>query len=136
MSENRMRSLEKRRTQVVVCVTGQRTCARLIQEGAALAKPADGKVSVVHVAEQGAAFLGSASEGEALEYLFRAADEVGADMTVLRAEDVMDTLATFAREREADCVVLGVGPGREYRDFTARLRTLLPDVEVYSVYAR
>ena len=121
---------------VLVCVTGQKTCDRLIQEGAAIAGQLDGKVSVVHVAAKGAAILGNHREGEALEYLFRAADEVGADMTVLRAEDVMDTLVDFAREQQVDCIVVGAGRGREGGDFAEQLRMRLPSVEVRSVYAQ
>ena len=121
---------------VLVCVTGQKTCERLIEEGARLAVQLDGKVSVVHVAGQGSAFLGNQKEGEALEYLFRAADEVGADMTVLRADDVMDTLVEFARKQGADCVVVGTGAGREGGEFAERLRMRLPDTEIRSVYAR
>jgi len=119
---------------VLVCVTGQMTCERLIREGADIAAQLDGRVSVVHVAAQGAAILGNRREGEALEYLFRAADEVGADMTVLRADDVMDTLVDFAREQRVDCIVVGAGHGREGSDFAERLRVRLPSVEVRSVY--
>ena len=121
---------------VLVCVTGQKTCERLIQEGAAIAGQLDGKVSVVHVAAKGAAILGNHREGEALEYLFRAADEVGADMTVLRAGDVLDTLVAFSREQQVDCIVVGVARGRDGGDFAERLRMRLPHVEVRSVYAQ
>ncbi len=122
--------------QVLVCVTGQRTCARLIQEGAAIAKQLEGTLSVVHVAAQGAALLGNAREDEALEFLFRAADEAGADMNVLRAKDVMDTLVEFARERQADCIVVGAGTGRDAGGFAEQLRMRLPRVEVRSVFAQ
>lgn len=128
-------SLSEGQIKVLVCVTGQKTCERLIQEGSSIAKQFDGKVSVVHVAAQGSAILGNHHEGEALEYLFRAADEVGADMTVLRTEDTMDTLVTFAREQQADCIVVGTGSGRDGGDFAERLRLRLPSVEVRSIYA-
>jgi len=121
---------------VLVCVTGQKTCERLIQEGAAIAGQFEGKVSVVHVAPKGAAILGNHHEGEALEYLFRAADEVDADMTVLRAGDVMDTLVHFACEQQVDCIVVGTAPGRDGDAFAQRLRARLPSVEVRSVFAQ
>jgi len=120
---------------VLVCVTGQKTCERLIREGALIAGQLEGKVSVVHAAPKGAAILGNDREGEALEYLFRAADEVDADMTVLRAGDVMDTLIAFARERQADCIVVGTAPGKDGDAFARRLRVSLPNVEVRSVFA-
>ena len=128
--------LSQSQFKVLVCVTGQKTCERLIQEGATVARQLEGKVSVVHVAVQGATILGYHSEPDALEYLFRAADEVGADMTVLRAADALDTLVAFAREQAADCVVIGAGGGRASADFAERLRLRLPGVEVRSVFAQ
>ena len=121
---------------VLVCVTGQKTCERLIQEGARIAGQLEGKVSVVHVAAKGAAILGNHREGEALEYLFRAADEVGAEMTVLRADDALDTLVAFAGEQQADCIVTGAARGRDGDAFAQRLRVRLPSVEVRCIYAQ
>jgi K+-sensing histidine kinase KdpD len=131
-----MPEIQTESIRVLVCVTGQKTCERLIQEGAHIARQLEGKVSVVHVAAQGETFLGSHKEGDALEYLFRAADEVGADMTVLRAEDVLDTLVRFARDGRADCIVVGTGKGREGGEFAERLRLRLPGVEIRSVFAQ
>lgn len=122
---------------VLVCVTGQKTCERLIQEGAEIARELDGTVSVVHVAGQ-RTVLGSAQEGEALEYLFRTADEHGADMAVLRADgalDAMDVLVQYALAQEADCIVVGMAQGKAGGSFAEQLRARLPSVEVRSVYA-
>ena len=121
---------------ILVCVTGQKHCEKLIREGAALAKQREGRVSVVHVAAQGDVFLGNPKEGEALEYLFRAAAAQGAEMAVLRASDVLDALTDFARERQVDCVVLGVGKGRTGSEFADQLRARLPGVEVRSIYTQ
>ena len=120
---------------ILVCVTGQKHCERLIREGAELAEQLGGSMSVVHVAAQGNTFLGNPKEGEALEYLFRTADAFGAEMTVLRASDALDTLVAFAREREADCVVVGSAPGRAGGAFAEQLRLRLPQAEIRSVQA-
>ena len=122
------------RAGVLVCVTGQMTCERLIKEGAAIAARSGGEIRVVHVAAPGQAILGNHREGEALEYLFRASGEAGADMTVLRAADAGEALAALARDMRAGCVVVGAGRGRDGGVFAERLRALLPGVDVRSVY--
>ncbi len=54
---------------VLVCVTGQRSCERLIVIGAQLAAQARQPLIVLHVARAGGNVLGSKNEAEALEYL-------------------------------------------------------------------
>ena len=46
---------------VLVCVTGQKSCERLIEEGASIAQEHNIELSVVHVAKTGNNFLGSTS---------------------------------------------------------------------------
>ena len=77
----------------MVCVTVQKTCERLIRAGASLAGGAG--LSVVHVARSGEALLGGSSESEALEYLFRISREYGAEMDMLRSDDVIDTCLLY-----------------------------------------
>ncbi len=93
---------------VLVCVTKQTSCERLIRAGAQFAAEQGGELSVVHVAAAGTNFLESESEGEALEYLFGIAKEYGADMTVLRADDVLRALVRHARDKRATHIILGV----------------------------
>lgn len=97
---------------VIVCVTGQKTCEKLIHAGADLAKKLKGHISVVHVVKSGFAFLGANEEGEALEYLFEISKNYGADMIVFRSDDVLATLVKIARDGHATQMVLGA-PGRE-----------------------
>lgn len=118
---------------VLVCVTRQKTCERLIQAGADLARQHGGIVSVVHVAEKGADFLGIAKEAEAIEYLYHAAKAVDAEMTVLRAKNALDTLVAFAQEQKVQAVVTGLSMGKGGADFAQALRLRLPQVEVHTV---
>lgn len=117
---------------VMVCVTGQKTCERLIHEGARIAREIDGEVKVVHVATGGAPFMGvsPAQEAEALEYLFRRAQECGADMEVVRADSAVDALCGLAMQHDVDCVVLGAARGRGAQDFAEQLRSRLPRTDV------
>ncbi len=119
---------------VLVCVTGQKTCERLIAEGGRLAAETGAELSVVHVAKQGTGLLGGiVAEAEALEYLFKVSTEHGADMAVIRSEHVVETLANHAGKVGADLMVLG--SSREVnRDVTKDLKAHMPDMEFKIVY--
>ncbi len=120
---------------VLVCVTGQKTCERLITEGDRLAKELGAELSVVHVARQGAGLLGGdVAEAEALEYLFRISTEHGADMAVIRSSEVVSTLVSHAQKTHASLMVLG-SPRKSRRDITQELRTHLPDMEFQIIYS-
>ena len=57
---------------VLVCVTKQKTCERLIKTGARLAKEAgDAELLVVHVLHRDDNILGNMMQGDALEFLFQ-----------------------------------------------------------------
>lgn len=119
---------------VLVCVTGQKTCERLINEGDRIARELGAELSVVHVARQGAGLLGgNVDEAEALEYLFQISSEHGADMAVIRSDDVAPTLVNHARKVDASLMVLG-SPRKARRDFTRELKNHMPDMEFHIVY--
>ncbi len=111
---------------VMVCVTRQRTCARLIERGEGIAAERGLPLHVVHAVKTGQNFLGNAYEGEALEYLFTAAQLSGAEMTMLRTDDVENSLAEYARMHEAQVMVLGESPQTGDDSFVAHMQRLLP----------
>lgn len=112
---------------ILVCVTGQKTCERLIAHGAALAEESGAVLEVVHAVRENALFLDNESEGEALEYLFGVSKRYGADMTLLRARDVLASLIEHARERKATTLVVGAP---DTTGFVNRLADALPGVEI------
>lgn len=95
------------RNNIMVCVTMQLTCKRLIEKGKELQKELGGQLFVVHVAKDGDNFLGNPSEGEAIDYLYNVTKDVGAQMSVLRAENVEGTICSFAKENNVGTLVLG-----------------------------
>jgi len=95
---------------VMVCITRQKTCERLIRVGKRLVNGSNGDLSVVHVARVGDNFLGSSDEGEALDYLFQVAKQAGAELTVLRSENVLNTLLDFAKRNNITEIVMGESP--------------------------
>lgn len=95
---------------VMVCVTTQKTCERLIRAGAEVARPTEAALHVVHVTKIGDNFLNNAHEAEALDYLFGVSKQYGADMTVLRSDNVAFTLADHAKRLRARDVIFGQSP--------------------------
>lgn len=62
---------------VMVCVTQQKTCERLILEGYKLINSNDDKLYVIHVVNEREKFLENDDDGEALEYLFNVSKKAG-----------------------------------------------------------
>lgn len=92
---------------IMVCVTQQKTCDRLIKQGADFLGDGEGELFVIHVAKYGLNFLGNSKEGEALEYLFEKSKEYGANLTVIRSNDVSRTLMEFTEKNNITHIVLG-----------------------------
>ena len=114
---------------VLVCVTGQRSCERLIVTGAGIAAREGAALSVLHVVRTGGNVLGFENEPEALEYLLRTSIEHGADMTVRRADDVVDAIEAEARRLEARVLVAGRAASYSGWDILDELKGRLPDVD-------
>jgi K+-sensing histidine kinase KdpD len=92
---------------VMVCVTQQKTCDRLIRYGHDFLNKENGELFIIHVAHYEFKFLGNTQEGEALEYLYQKALEYGANLTVVRSNHVLDTLVDLVEKNSISHVVLG-----------------------------
>lgn len=99
-----------RENNIMVCVTKQKTCEKLIQSGVKIKEQRGGDLFVVHVAPTGWNFLGNSKEGEALDYLFEISKAVGADMTVLRSSEVVKTITDFCVKNNITIIVMGESP--------------------------
>lgn len=121
------------RNHVLVCVTRQKTCERLIIEGHNLADELNAALSVLHVAKPGINFLGNPIEGDALEYLYKISSEHGADMTLLRADDVLGAISAHADKLQANCVVMGRSKGHDNWDMTNDFLIRRPDLDVHII---
>ncbi|MDD3243981.1 MAG: universal stress protein UspA [Eubacteriales bacterium] len=123
---------------VMVCVTRQLSCERLIREGAALSSQLGLQLLVVHVVHPEDNFLGNPHEGEALDYLFNIAKEYDAQISLIKHNDVLDSLTGYARDHHAAYIVTGQSPESIKADESLiwRLRSALPDVQVHAVAAQ
>lgn len=113
---------------ILVCVTQQKTCERLIRNAAALRDEKKGNLFVLHVVKDGGNFLNNAKEGEALEYLFGISKSVGANLSVLKSDEIAATIAEFAANNKIGCIVLGESPdGAKGTSFVDELRAIVGD---------
>ena len=92
---------------VMVCVTRQKNCARLIELGARLAKKNDKELLVVHALRKSDKVLGVGNEAEALERLFVQATDNGGSLMVVRSDDVASVLVSTAQKYNASVIILG-----------------------------
>ncbi|MDD4564982.1 MAG: universal stress protein [Eubacteriales bacterium] len=92
---------------VMVCVTQQKTCDRLIQYGNNILGDNNGELFIIHVAHYKFNFLGHTKEGDALEYLYEKALEYDANLTVVRSNDVAETLANQVKKNKITHIIVG-----------------------------
>ena len=115
---------------ILVCVTGQRNCERLIRQSAQLVRTLSlekkCEISVIHVTGGSNRFMGNEDEGAALEYLFQISKAYGASMTVKRNEDPVGTIASFADFHRVTRIVLGISLTATAYDFTSELKKRMP----------
>ena len=114
---------------VLVLVTLQRACARLIRNGADMALKEHCPLHVLHVAESGGTGQPErALDSQTLNYLYALSGEAGAEMTVLRAEVAVTAIASFAGQINARRIVMG--GGENAAGIAETLSSLLPGVQV------
>lgn len=114
---------------ILVCVTRQKACERLIRAAAELKKE-DGALYVIHVTKENLNFIDDARDGEALEYLFSLTKSYGADLTILNSDRIPETIAQFAEHYGIQLIVLGESPDDSQNSFKNRLAALLSETEI------
>lgn len=116
---------------ILVCVTQQKTCERLIRRAADIRGNTHANLFVIHVAKNDWNFLDNKKEGEALEYLFNISKSVGADLSVLKSDEIAKTISDFAKENNIDCIIMGESADdRKENKFYKELKALLDNVEI------
>lgn len=89
---------------IMICVTGQLECERLIDYALELSEKKTGEIFLVHVSSDQRKFTDSI---DALQYLYTQAVENGASLNVLKSKNVLDTLEQFISENKIDIVIMG-----------------------------
>ncbi|MDY6038745.1 MAG: universal stress protein [Eubacterium sp.] len=112
---------------IMVCVTKQRNCQRLIDYGKKLMRDESDSIHIIHVTGSDYNFLGNSEEHKALEFLYEKAREAGAQLTVLKSDDTIATLCLLTQEHKITKVVVGASGENDKDDgaFLNRLKTKL-----------
>ena len=119
-------------TPILVLVTLQRACARLIRKGADMAMVQRCPLLVLHVANKSQkSMVGPTIDAQTLDYLYALSGEAGAEMCVLTSEVPVTAIANYAQENGVKQVVLG--DGERASGIAETLSKLLPGVQVLIV---
>ena len=95
---------------LLVCVTQQKTCERLIRQAGEMQEKLGGELHVLHVAKIGWNILDNKEEGEALEYLFEISKSVGANLTVLKSDDIVKSIIEYVGKNKISTIIIGEPP--------------------------
>lgn len=116
---------------ILVCVTQQKTCERLIRKAFSIKSEPKDNLFVIHVAKNDWNFLDNAREGEALEYLFGISKSVGANLSVLKSDEIVKSISDFVRDHNINCIILGESPNdHKENKFYNELRSILSNVDI------
>ena len=115
---------------ILVCITDQPQCARLIQKGRELADASSARLSVLHVRTRQKTLMGNPDISAALNQLYATAREADAEMEIISSSEVEKTIAEYARVQQVTTIVIGISPRDGRPPMKARLEVLLPDVPI------
>lgn len=98
----------RHKKRIMVCVTQQKSCARLIDKGAALCRTnGHDELHVVHVIKDGWKYFGQLKESDAIEFLYEQAKNHGAQLSISKAKDIEETLRKYVEEHQINTIVMG-----------------------------
>lgn len=114
---------------IMVCVTQQKTCERLIKKGYKLKQAGEGNLYIINVVHKNDTFLHKSNEPKALEYLFRVAEKSDAELMVIKTENVIQSMIDFANENNITDIVMGKSPNfsNENHPIASKLQRKLND---------
>ncbi|MBE0450461.1 MAG: universal stress protein [Clostridia bacterium] len=97
----------KHRKRVLVCVTQQKSCERLIEFGRNLVNSDKDELHVIHVVKENWKYFSQLEEKDALDYLFEVSKEHNAMLSVFKAKDIEKALSDFAEKHKITDIVMG-----------------------------
>lgn len=119
--------MKKKNESIVVCVTPQSSCKRLIEAGAKLCEEQGLKLRVISV-------LSSPGSLDALGELYECVEKLGADMDIWINGEPALTAAVAAVKFGAKEIITGF-PGEKSSKFIADFHDIVPDIPVRMIDA-
>ena len=121
------------KSNILVCVTQQKNCERLILHAAEIKnKLKADELHVIHVAKTNWNFLNNIKEGEAIEYLFSISKSLGANLMVLKSDDIEKTIADYAKKNSISYIIIGASPNNIIENnFYKVLKKLLKNIDIH-----
>jgi len=96
-----------KKKRIMICVTQQKSCERLIEYGSSRKSSDSDELYVIHVVKENWKYFGQLEENDALEYLFDVSKKNNASLTVIKAKDIEKTLADFAEKNKITNIIMG-----------------------------
>ena len=115
---------------IMVCVTPQQSCQRLIEAGARIAKEENLPLSVISVFKESKGL--NANEGGVLEELFQCAKKYNASMDIFFNNSPVLVIAVAAKKHNAATLVTGF-PADGSSGFIAHIHEILPELPITMV---
>lgn len=123
-------SKNKKQPCIMVCVTPQQSCQRLIEAGARIAREENLPLSVISVFKEKNGL--NANEGGVLEELFQCTKKYNANMDIFFNDSPALVVAVSAKKNNASTLVTGF-PAEGSSGFIARIHEILPDLPITMV---
>lgn len=100
---------------VMVCVTKQKTCERLIKYASRISGK-DGSLFVVHVTPKEI----PVSNSEVLQHLFNVSKKYYAQMSIIHSKDILSTILNYTKKHDINILVLGESLERQTENNMAK----------------
>ena len=115
---------------IMVCVTKQKTCSRLIYKGDEVRSSTSDKLYIVHIINKKDKVLYGENDGDALEYLFDLARKLDAELIVQRSNNTKKSIIKLAKERGITHIILGKSNNESNEGFQKTIANKLKDINI------
>ena len=119
----------KGKAHVLVCVTQQSSCERLIEAGASIAKSHNMGLSVINVQPERDSY---SPDPQAMEHLYGVCKKFSAEMNVYFSDAPVVVTSAYAMKNNVKAITVGF-PGEKSSRFIAEIRMLLPETVITMV---